>query len=63
MSRTITVRFSEEDEDYKKMVNDLRKSQKAGNPYYRRSESEIVKLLLKETLFFAHQQFRDDSTE
>ena len=56
MTRTVTVRFNEDDNDYKQLIKDLKSSNSPNNPYYRRSESEIVKLLLKDILEREHKK-------
>ncbi len=50
MARTVTVRFNDDESVYKGMLNDLKHADLPGNPYYKRSESEIVKLLLRDIL-------------
>jgi hypothetical protein len=43
---SISVRFNNDDRHLKDKIKDLEMSETPGNPYFRRSESEIVKLLL-----------------
>jgi hypothetical protein len=50
MGKTITIRQREGDEDFKAKLKELRNNSNPSNPYFNRSESEIVKMLLREPL-------------
>jgi hypothetical protein len=58
---TITINQVERDPDFKSMIHDLRSKEDHSNPYRGRSESEIVKMILKEFLIAEHQRICNDS--
>lgn len=43
---SISVRFNNDDCHLKDKIKDIKTSETSGSPYFRRSESEIVKFLL-----------------
>ncbi|WP_165742431.1 hypothetical protein [Candidatus Thiosymbion oneisti] len=47
MAKTITIRLGEDDHEIKQQICQLRAHDDPENPYYRRSESEIAKMILK----------------
>ena len=47
---TLTIRQTEDDLDFKSMVKQLQKKNSPDNPYHRRSESEILKMILEQAL-------------
>ncbi|MGA8611301.1 MAG: hypothetical protein WB760_06235 [Xanthobacteraceae bacterium] len=55
---SVTVNQGDGDElDYKRLIDELRKSRRKGNIYSGRSESETVKLLLDRILPREHRRF------
>ena len=48
--QTISLNLNEDELELKKMIQGLKSSQTAGNPYYTHSESKIAKLLLMKVL-------------
>jgi hypothetical protein len=53
---TITIRQQNGDPDLKSMLQDLRKNENPHNPYRRRSESEIAKMVLADSLIAEHRR-------
>jgi hypothetical protein len=62
MAKTITIYLGPDDEDIKRMIQDLRANQDESNPYSRRSESEVAKMLLKHEVRRQHERFRPPTT-
>lgn len=56
MAKTITIRLTEDDHEIKQQIRQLRGHEDLENPYYRRSESEIAKMILKGPLEAAHRK-------
>jgi hypothetical protein len=58
MSRkaTITINQTESDLDFKAMLQDLRRKEDPGNPYSGRSESTILKMILRKVLREEHDR-------
>jgi hypothetical protein len=56
---TITVNLTDHDLDFKSMLSDLRNIDDLANPYFGRSESDIVKMMLKRILPAEHQQISE----
>jgi hypothetical protein len=59
----ITVNLSEDEENMKKMIKDLQKSNVDGNPYLKRSESEVAKMILQPALLKEHQKYLKSSKQ
>lgn len=53
----IAINQSAQDHDFKTMINDLRNSKMADNPYRQRSESVIAKMLLEKVLQQEHKKY------
>lgn len=52
--KTITIRLKDGEDNMKKMIADLRKTNSKDNRYFNRSESEIAKMLLEQYLKVEH---------
>ncbi len=59
----ITVNLTEEEQKLKNMIQDLRHTNRPGNPYYRRSESEIAKMILEPALIKEHKKHVKDENQ
>jgi hypothetical protein len=51
---TITINQRKQDLDYKKMIQELIEHDVPNNPYHDRSESDVVKMILKDELKKRH---------
>lgn len=51
----ITVNLNETEQRLKEMIKDLIIT--VGNPYYKRSESEVAKMILEPALLEEHQKY------
>lgn len=54
---TISINQKIDDLDYKKMIKNLIKYKSKDNPYFRRSESDVVKMLIEDPLIDATKKF------
>ena len=60
--KTITIRLKDGEDNVKKMIADLRKTNRKDNRYFDRSESEIAKMLLEQSLKTEHRQLQQEVT-
>jgi hypothetical protein len=58
--KTITIRLKDGEDNMKKMITDLRKTNCKDNRYFNRSESEIAKMLLEQSLKTEHSRLRQE---
>jgi len=61
-AKTITIRLKDGEDNVKKMIADLRKTNRRDNRYFNRSESEIAKMLLEQSLKTEHLQLQQEVT-
>jgi hypothetical protein len=57
----ITIYLNDSETDLKKMIKGLQKAKAEENPYYRRSESEIAKMVLEEALEKAFKKYAENT--
>lgn len=53
----ITLHLNEDENRLKDMIKALQETKKGGNPYYKRSESEIAKMVLEPALDAIYKQY------
>ncbi|MBN1840723.1 MAG: hypothetical protein JW883_00365 [Deltaproteobacteria bacterium] len=53
----ITIHLNESEAKLKKLIKDLQTSGPETNPYFKRSESEIAKMILDPALSKAHKKY------
>lgn len=57
----ITMNLSKDEDKLKKMIQALGKVNSQGNPYSKRSESEIAKMILEPALTKEYQKYAKDN--